>query len=87
MTTPDHDVTTDGVTVWVSGASGESLGRFGRMGIDIHQPFEVQASGGPQCLECTHGPTTLEHWNRFRVAMVEHYGIDVPERFRPKRFG
>jgi hypothetical protein len=26
----------DGVTVWVNGAGGYCLGRFGRMGIDVH---------------------------------------------------
>lgn len=81
-----HQIESDGTTVWVTGSSGECIGRFGRMGIDIHNEAAAQLAGKPQCLECTHGPVTLAEWERFRAAMVEHYGIEVPEKHRPRHF-
>lgn len=81
-------IESDGVTVWVNGPMGECLGRFGRNGIDIHTTFEAQRNGSPQCLHCTHGPVTLEHWRVFLDKMEEHYGVDrdklaehMPDRF------
>lgn len=86
MNVPEHEVINDGVTVWVNASTGECIGRFGRMGIDIHQTVEAQLESHSQCLECTHGPTTVEDWDRFRAAMLEHYGIEVPVHHMPKRF-
>ena len=79
----DHMIESDGKTVWVTGPEGDCVGRFGRLGIDIHNEIAAQVSGAPQCLECTHGPVTPADWDRFRVAMQEHYGIDVPDAHRP----
>lgn len=79
-----HDITSDDRTVWVNGATG-LLGRFGKMGIDIHRPLTEQQESG-ECLFCTHEPTTAEDWDVFVVKMKELYGVDVPDSHRPRRF-
>lgn len=79
-----HDISTDGVTVWVNGAEG-LLGRFGRGGIDIHRPADEQGDAGV-CLFCTHSESQAEDWPVFVARMQEHFGIVVPEKFKPKRF-
>lgn len=78
-----HAIESDGTTVWIHGPQGECLGRFGRLGIDIHSSFEDQVAGKPQCLECTHERVTASDWQRFRAAMIEHYGIPISEDHRP----
>ena len=79
-----HDITADDRTVWVNGVMG-LLGRFGINGIDIHRPMDEQGDMG-ECLFCTHTPTTRADWDVFVAKMREHFGIDVPKRFLPKRF-
>jgi hypothetical protein len=81
----EHIIETDGITVWVNTAH-ECIGRFGQMGIDIHTTIEAQAAGSGQCLECSHGPVSIEHWERFKVAMLEHYGVVVTDKHKPRRF-
>lgn len=81
---PQHIVESDGVTVWVNGPTS-LLGRFGRLGIDIHQPLDEQKTKG-ECLFCTHGPTTKEDWDLFVVKMKEYFGIRVPRHVMPTRF-
>lgn len=81
----DERVTSDGHTVWVhDDRDGSCIGRFGRMGIDIHRPASEQAEHG-QCLLCTHGATGPDHWRRFVIAMQDIYGVTVSERHRPRR--
>lgn len=81
----DHitDIDSDGITVWINSAFG-LLGRFGRMGIDIHRPVEEQKDYG-ECLFCTHAPTTREDWDIFVAKMKELFGVVVPKRHMPKR--
>jgi len=79
-----HDISTDGRTVWVNSVDG-LLGRFGLQGIDIHRPLSEQRTQG-ECLHCTHGPTTRADWDVFVVKMREHFRIDVPKKYMPKRF-
>lgn len=80
----DVRVQSDGTTVWVHDADdGSCIGRFGRLGIDIHRPVSQQAELG-QCLLCTHGPTDATHWRRFVEAMNDIYGVKVSERHRPR---
>lgn len=79
-----HQITSDGVTVWVNGERG-LLGRFGRNGIDVHHAPSAQQTKG-ECLFCTHAPTTIEDWETFRAKMQEHYGIVVPRSHLPERF-
>lgn len=83
-----YGIDSDGVTVWVNGSAGECIGRFGRNGIDIHTTIEAQTSGKPQCLHCTHEPTTINDWWVFLKKMHELYHIDpdilgehIPNRF------
>lgn len=80
----DPQVQSDGITVWVHDAhDGSCIGRFGRMGIDIHRPVSEQAEHG-QCLLCTHGSTGPDHWRRFVAAMQDIYDVKVSERHRPR---
>ena len=79
-----YDISTDGRTVWVNGAMG-LLGRFGVFGIDIHRPALEQLEYG-ECLYCTQQWTTAEDWKTFQQKMEEHFGIYVPDRYKPKRF-
>lgn len=78
------EIDSDGVTVWVNGASW-LLGRFGRQGIDIHRAVGEQQECG-ECLFCTHKPTTREDWDVFVTKMSELHGIRVPQRHMPRRF-
>src|SRR5579862_5988044 len=76
-------IDSDGTTVWVNVADG-CIARFGRQGIDIHNP--PLESTRLECLLCTHGPTTLEDWDHFVGAMLRLYGILVPQEHMPERF-
>jgi len=61
-------------TVWVN--RGACIGRFGRMGIDIHrEPEDAMALG--ECLLCTHKPTTKDDWLRARPAGGRRYHVRV----------
>jgi hypothetical protein len=68
---------TDGYTCWAHTADGERIGRWSRLGIDIHLTLEEQLKQGRECLECVRGGS----WERFREGMQRHYGIDIPEDF------
>ena len=52
------EIRSDRTTVWVnSGVTGACIGRFGRMGIDIHKEIlPEQELDGTECLSCSHGP-------------------------------
>jgi hypothetical protein len=78
-----YDITTDRITVWVNGPHG-LLGRFGRMGIDIHRPLLDTRSLDEHCLFCAHEETTEKDWNLFVTKMAEHFQIDVPAKFKPR---
>jgi len=80
------EIKTDGITVWVNGASGECLGRFGRMGIDVHATLHDQEEQEIQCLFCTHAPVTQADWGTFRQKMLELHGVQVNENYCPVRF-
>ncbi len=83
----DHQIVSDGTTVWVNHSTGYCMARFGRMGIDIHRSPDEQELHGTQCLHCTHGPTGEAEWNEFVEQMKALFGIVVPDKFRPLRFG
>lgn len=79
-----HEVTTDGRTVWVnSGVNGSNIARFSRAGIDVHNTFDVQREKGTECLFCTHEPTNNEDWKKFQDSVREHYGVNIPDEFKP----
>ena len=77
-----HDITSDGITVWVNGET-HCLARFGVFGIDIHT---LPAETRQECLFCTHKRTTQDDWKLFVTKMKEFYGIDVKDTYLPKRF-
>lgn len=85
MNQNEYTVESDGITVWVNTAH-ECIGRFGKMGIDIHNTIEEQMAGSAQCLECTHGPVTLKDWEQFKTSMLAHYGAIVSDKHKPIRF-
>lgn len=68
--------------VWVNASTGECLGRFGRMGIDVHRRVEDQGLG--QCLDCTHSRTTREDWCRFQQSMMRFHGVDLSDLPTPE---
>jgi hypothetical protein len=73
------EVTWDGVTVWVNTA-GASIGRFGRMGIDVH------TADGAGCQHCTHAPTdNQEAWSEFVLDMAIFHGVTIPPEAMPER--
>lgn len=75
----DHDIQTDGTTVWVHSSDGHTIARFGRLGIDVHT---ADSTG---CLHCTHEPTGPAEWDQFTAAMLEHHGVTIPDDCRPER--
>lgn len=69
--------------VWVNVAAG-CIGRFGRMGIDVHRAVDdPQYEVAGECLHCTHGPVTEQDWTVFQEKMLELHGVEVPDRFKP----
>ncbi len=78
-------IESDGVTAWVNASDGSCIGRFGRMGVDVHTTITSQMAGSGQCLECTHGPVGLAEWRLFQRAMSQHYGVAVSDEHMPTR--
>lgn len=65
--------------VWIHSSDGSTVGRFGRMGIDLHNTSTEQAQGSPECRLCTHGRPTLAEWRLFCQKALEWWGVTVPE--------
>lgn len=66
-------------TVWIHSSDGSTVGRFGRMGIDLHNTVTDQLAGMPECRLCTHRKPTIADWNLFREKALEWWNVDVPE--------
>jgi hypothetical protein len=64
--------------VWIHACDGSTVGRFGKMGVDLHNSITEQLGGAPQCRLCTHGRVTTEDWQMFRDKAAEWWGVDVP---------
>lgn len=64
--------------IWVHATDGSTVGRFGRMGIDLHNTVTDQMAGLPECRLCTHGKPTVADWELFRERCFEWFGVDVP---------
>ncbi|MBJ2214082.1 MULTISPECIES: hypothetical protein [Pseudomonas] len=65
--------------LWIhSTADGSTVGRFGRMGIDLHNTMTEQMAGKPQCRLCTHQRPTVADWLVFRERAKEWWGVEVP---------
>jgi hypothetical protein len=80
----DTQIDTDGITVWVNDSNG-CIARFGVMGIDVHHKLEEQKRQG-ECLFCTHAKVTAQDWDTFKAKVLEHHGVVVSDRYKPKRF-
>jgi hypothetical protein len=65
--------------VWIHASDGSTVGRFGRMGVDLHNTVTEQMAGAPECRLCTHGKVTAEDWKLFREKSKEFWGVDIPE--------
>lgn len=77
------EIESDGTTVWVN--TDICLGRFGRMGVDIHHGAEGQKQG-LHCLDCFVRTASLdEDWNRFKASMLAHHAIQISDNFKPRR--
>lgn len=83
MTHLQHEIISDGRTVWVNDHTGFCTGRFSKFGIDVHKSLAAQIEGQSQCLACTHTRPTMADWVRFQKLMREHYGIVVEAKHRP----
>ncbi|MDD2139698.1 hypothetical protein NPS53_08930 [Pseudomonas putida] len=71
--------------IWIHSSDGSTVGRFGRMGIDLHNTVTEMMAGAPECRFCTHGKPTVADWELFRSRVLEWYGLDVPaDAFDPK---
>jgi hypothetical protein len=64
--------------VWIHASDGSTVGRFGRMGIDLHNTVTEQLAGKPECRLCTHGLATKADWALFRQKALEWWGVEVP---------
>ncbi len=72
-------IISDGRTVWInSGTTGVAIGRFSKMGIDVHN------TDGDGCFHCVPGPCGQAEWDRFVFSMKEYHGVVVHERFKPE---
>lgn len=70
--------------IWIHASDGSTVGRFGRMGVDLHNTVSEQMQGLPQCRLCTHGRPGAVEWQLFRDKALEWWGIAVPENaFNP----
>lgn len=74
------EITTNGETVWVNAAHG-AIGRFGPLGVDIHN---TENNGCRGCFGNLAG-TTRQDWGRFVALMQEHHQIKIAERHMPAR--
>lgn len=77
------EIHADGKTVWVNGSDGMCIGRFSGKGVDIHADAETQIREGRQCLDCIHDLPHPEAWEAFRAGLQRHYGVDLPDCYRP----
>lgn len=74
------EVSENGVTVWVHGQDGSTVGRFSKMfGMDVHTTLSEQLKGAAECLHCTHTRPTADDWMQFCDLIEQHYGINVPK--------
>lgn len=65
-------------TVWIHCIDGSTVGRFGRMGVDLHNSVTEMLEGATQCRLCTHGRPSMAEWELFRSKALEWWGVIVP---------
>lgn len=76
-----HQITTNGIIVWINSDQGMCIGRFRHDVMDVHHDAAAQMAFGRQCIDCAHENVT---WANFKAAMLKHHGVDVPDKFKPK---
>jgi hypothetical protein len=64
--------------VWIHASDGSTVGRFGIMGVDLHNTATEQMAGKPECRLCTHGRVTEDDWTLFKDKVYEWWGIEIP---------
>ena len=65
--------------VWIHASDGSTVGRFGMMGVDLHNTVTDQLNGMPQCRLCTHGKVSEEDWSLFIEKSFEFFGVKVDD--------
>ncbi len=65
--------------VWIHASDGSTVGRFGRMGVDLHNCLTDQLAGASECRLCTHQRPSMADWELFRSKVLEWWGVKVPE--------
>lgn len=66
--------------IWIhSFEDGSTVGRFGKMGVDIHNTVTEQLAGADQCRLCTHGRVGIKEWDLFREKALEFWNINIPK--------
>jgi hypothetical protein len=66
-------------TVWIHSSDGSTVGRFGKMGVDLHNTVTEQLNGKPECRLCTHSKVSQADWDLLRDKALTWWGITVPE--------
>lgn len=61
--------------VWIHASDGSTVGRFSRMGVDIHHTASEQMSGAPECALCTHGQASMADWILFKKEAFNRWGV------------
>jgi hypothetical protein len=64
--------------VWIHASDGSTVGRFGKMGVDLHNTISEQLNGAPQCRLCTHVKASKLDWDLFREKALEWWNVEVP---------
>lgn len=64
--------------IWIHASDGSTVGRFGRMGVDLHNTVSEQMRGMPECRLCTHGKPGRKEWDLFREKSLEWWGVVIP---------
>lgn len=72
--------------VWIHCSDGSTVGRFGKMGVDLHNSVSEQMAGQPECRLCTHQRPTAADWALFREKAKEWWEVDVPVEAFSDRF-
>lgn len=78
----DVQILSDGRTCWVNAPTGECIGRWSPVGVDVHRQLRDQLDGQGQCLDCVDGGS----WRYFLDSMERHYGVEIPETLIEMRY-
>lgn len=65
--------------IWIHASDGSTVGRFGTMGIDLHNTVTEQLNGASQCRLCTHRQVNASDWDLFKEKSLEFFGVKVSD--------